>query len=180
MYVSPSFLEMLEPQCHFFNAHRPWSQLDAAGPDHAGIAALAGLKDYFEMLYDHHFEKYDLPLHTKASMISNLMNRHEASLCKLLLERLAHLPTRILGKSTMTGREANVALISENHTSARLSTLISKKGIATKHGHFYAYRIVKKMGLDPDDGVLRLSFAHYNTMDETVRLANALTDIMKA
>ncbi len=32
---------MLEPQCHFFNAYRPGSQLDAAGPDHAGIAALA-------------------------------------------------------------------------------------------------------------------------------------------
>ena len=112
-------------------------------------------------------------------MISNLMNSHEASLCKVLLERLAHLPTRIFGKSTMQGREANVALISENHTSARLSTLVGKKGIATKHGHFYAYRVIKKMGLDPDDGVLRLSFAHYNTMNETVRLMDALTDILQ-
>jgi selenocysteine lyase/cysteine desulfurase len=60
-----------------------------------------------------------------------------------------------------------------------LSTLIAKKGIATKHGHFYAYRILKKMGLDPDDGVLRLSFAHYNNMDETVRLVDALTDILE-
>ena len=112
-------------------------------------------------------------------MISNLMNSHEASLCKVLLERLAHLPTRIFGKSTMQGREANVALISENHTSAQLSTLVGKKGIATKHGHFYAYRVIKKMGLDPDDGVLRLSFAHYNTMNETVRLMDALTDILQ-
>ncbi len=179
MYVSPGFLEMLEPQCHFFNAYRPWSQLDTAGPDHAGIAALAGLGDYFEVLYDHHFEKPDLPLNIKASMVSNLMNSHETSLCKVLLERLTHLPTRIFGKNTMQGREANIALISENHTSARLSTLIGKKGIATKHGHFYAYRILKKMGLDPDDGVLRLSFAHYNTMNETVRLVNALTGILE-
>jgi selenocysteine lyase/cysteine desulfurase len=35
------------------------------------------------------------------------------------------------------------------------------------------------MGLDPDDGVLRLSFAHYNTMNETVRLVNALTIILE-
>ncbi len=179
MYVSPDFLEMLQPQCHFFNAHRPWSQLDAAGPDHAGIAALAGLGDYFEILYDHHFEKSELPLNVKASTISDLMNSHEASLCKVLLERLTDLPTRIFGKNTMQGREANIALISQNATSAQLSTLLGKRGIATKHGHFYAYRILKKMGLDPDDGVLRLSFAHYNTMKETERLVTALTDILQ-
>ncbi len=121
-----------------------------------------------------------MPLNKKASKISNLMNSHETSLCKVLLERLAQLPTRIFGKNTMQGREANIALISKNHTSAQLSNLIGKKGIATKHGHFYAYRILKKMGLDPDDGVLRLSFAHYNTMNETIRLVNALTDITRA
>ena len=174
MYVSPDFLEMLQPQCH-----RPWSQLDAAGPDHAGIAALAGLGDYFEILYDHHFEKSELPLNVKVSMISDLMNSHEASLCNVLLERLTDLPTRIFGKNTMQGREANIALISQNATSAQLSTLLGKRGIATKHGHFYAYRILKKMGLDPDDGVLRLSFAHYNTMKETERLVTALTDILQ-
>jgi selenocysteine lyase/cysteine desulfurase len=178
MYVSTGFLEMLEPQCHFFNAGRPWSKLDTAGPDHAAIAALAGLGDYFEMLYDHHFENHDVPLNKKASKVSGLMNSHETSLCKVLLKEIMQLPVRILGKNTMPGREANIALISENHPSARLSALVGKRGIATKHGHFYAYRILKKMGLDPDDGVLRLSFAHYNTMDETVRLVNALTDIL--
>jgi selenocysteine lyase/cysteine desulfurase len=130
------------------------------------------------MLYDHHFETSDLPLSKKASKISSLMHRHETSLCQALLERLAELPVRVLGKMTVIGREANVALISENQSSARLSTLIGKEGIATKHGHFYAYRILKKMGLTPEDGVLRLSFAHYNNMDETVRLIHALTGIL--
>jgi selenocysteine lyase/cysteine desulfurase len=179
MHVSPDFLEMLEPQCHFFNAYRPWSKLDAAGPDHASIAALAGLGDYFEVLYDHHFEKTDLPLNQKASKVANLMNNHETSLSRVLLKRLTQMPVRIFGKKTMQGREANIALISKNHTSAQLGTLIGKKGIATKHGHFYAYRILDRMGLDPEDGVVRLSFAHYNTMDETERLANALTDILE-
>lgn len=179
MYVSPDFLEMLEPQCHFFNADRPWSKLDAAGPDHACIAALSGLGDFFEGLHDHHFGKSDLPLNRKASMVSDLMNRHETSLCEVLLEKLVQLPVRIIGKNTLQGREANIALFSENHTSAQLSALVGKRGIATKYGHFYAYRILKKMGLDPDDGVLRLSFAHYNNMNETMRLVNALTDIFE-
>jgi selenocysteine lyase/cysteine desulfurase len=178
MYVSPGFLDMLTPQCHFFNAQKPWSKMDSSGPDHAAIAALAGLETYFETLHDHHFEKSDLSLNVKTSMVSELMNGHETSLCSILLERLANLPVRIFGKTSMQGREANIALISKHHTSAELCALMGKKGIATKNGHFYAYRILKKMGLDPDDGVVRLSFAHYNTMDETTRLINALEDIL--
>ena len=102
---------------------------------------------------------------------------HEETLCSLLLDRISKLPIRILGKTQMEGREANIALISANHTSAELSTRIGEKGIATKHGHFYAYRLLKKMGFDPDDGVLRLSFAHYNNLAETMKLAEALADI---
>ena len=174
MYVSPEFLEILEPQCHFFNRSRPWSRLDAAGPDHASIAALAGLKDYFETLYAHHFETPGLTLNKKASMVSDLMNSHELSLCETLLEALSHLPVKIFGKTTVQGREANIALVSKHHPSFQLSERIGKMGIAAKHGHFYAYRVLKKLGLDPDDGVLRLSFAHYNTKSETDRLINAL------
>lgn len=177
MYISPQFLEVLAPQCHFFNAHRPWSRLDTAGPDHAGIAALAGLGDYFTKLHDYHFGSSEKALHVKASRISDLMNRHETTLCSLLLERIAELPFRVLGKSSMTGREANIALVSDKWSSAELGARIGKKGIATKHGHFYAYRILKKMGLDPDDGVLRLSFAHYNNMAETRKLADALEEV---
>jgi selenocysteine lyase/cysteine desulfurase len=52
---------------------------------------------------------------------------------------------------------------------------MARNGIATKHGHFYAYRLIEKLGIaDPADGVLRLSFAHYNTRDETRRLIDAL------
>ncbi len=78
----------------------------------------------------------------------------------------------------MTGREANISLISKNHTSEHLCKEISQKGISAKHGHFYAYRVIDKMGLNPDDGVLRLSFAHYNTLEETMQLVDGLTDIL--
>jgi len=178
MYISPNFLKMLTPQCHFFNAYRSWSQMDSSGPDHASIAALAGLEDYFGLLHDHHFGSSDEALHTKAAKISELMIGHEETLCSLLLDRISKLPVRILGKTQMKGREANIALVSANHTSAELSARIGEKGIATKHGHFYAYRVLKKMGFDPDDGVLRLSFAHYNNLIETMKLAEALADIL--
>ncbi len=78
----------------------------------------------------------------------------------------------------MQGREANVSLISSRHSSSSLASLLAQKGIATKHGDFYAYRLLKRLGIDTDDGVLRLSFAHYTTLDETMRLVEALTAIL--
>jgi selenocysteine lyase/cysteine desulfurase len=41
-------------------------------------------------------------------------------------------------------------------------------------GDFYAGRPLKAMGVDPDKGVLRLSFVHYTTEAEVARLIEAL------
>jgi len=179
MYIAPDFMDQLAPQCHFFNINNPWSRLDAAGPDHALIAALSGIGDFFQTLYDHHFGHSDKSLNHKASKVSSIMNQHELSLCKILLEALNQLPLRIIGKSSITGREANISLISSTHSSSLLASLLAKKGIAAKNGHFYAYRVLKALGIDTDDGVLRLSFAHYNSEEDTMRLIDELTTIFR-
>jgi selenocysteine lyase/cysteine desulfurase len=180
MYVSPDFMEQLTPQCHYFNAHKPWARLDAAGPDHASIAALAGLGEYFRILHRHHFGPSDKPLNAMALEVLGLMHRHEAALAEMLLDTLRRLPVRVIGRADMNGREANVSFVSAAHSSASLAAALARKGIATKHSHFYAYRLIEKLGIaDPADGVLRLSFAHYNTQDETRRLIDALTHALE-
>jgi len=178
MYIAPDFMDQLAPQCHFFNAENPWARLDAAGPDHASIAALAGLGDFFQTLYDHHFGYSEKSLTVKVSEISIIMNQHELSLCKILIKALNQLPVRIIGKASIQGREANISLVSATHSSSLLASSLAKKGVAAKNGHFYAYRVLKALGIDTNDGVLRLSFAHYNTKDDTMRLIDALTSIL--
>jgi selenocysteine lyase/cysteine desulfurase len=37
-------------------------------------------------------------------------------------------------------------------------------------GNFYAYRLLKALGIDTEDGALRLSFVHYTSQDEVDRL----------
>lgn len=179
MYIAPDFMDQLAPQCHFFNSDNPWARLDAAGPDHALIAALAGIGDFFGTLYDHHFGFSDKSLNHKAKKVSSIMNQHELSLCKILIKALNQLPLRIIGKSSIKGREANISLISSTHSSALLASLLAKKGIAAKNGHFYAYRVLKALGIETNDGVLRLSFAHYNSKEDTMRLIDALTCIFE-
>lgn len=179
MYVKPDFHEQLTPQCHYFNEKKKWAWLDAAGPDHGAIAALAGLEELFLTYYDHHFGSSDKTLNQKTAEVSDLMNRHEMGLCKILLEGLRSLPVRIIGKSDVFGREANVAFQWPGHSSLPIAQMLAEKDISTKNGHFYAYRILKKLGMDPDDGVLRLSLAHYNTEEEITRLVDALNQFIK-
>ena len=49
--------------------------------------------------------------------------------------------------------------------------------IATRNDNFYAWRCLKHMGIDTDDGVVRISMAHYNTLDETKKVIKALETI---
>ena len=45
-------------------------------------------------------------------------------------------------------------------------------------GHFYAPRILRRMGLDPARGVLRLSFTHYTTREDVDALIDALDRVL--
>ena len=177
MYTSKDFRDQLTPQCHYFNRGYAHKLLDGAGPDHASIAALAGLGSYFSDTHQHHFGQSDLSLYEKTLQISSLMHAHETQLCKQLLDGVSQLPLRIIGRNHVQGREANIALTSDKISSAAMSQHLAKKDIAAGNGDFYATRLLGKAGIkDVDDGVLRISFSHYNTADEVDRVIDALKE----
>ncbi len=55
MVVRRELAEALPNQGHFFNADVAAKRLTPAGPDHAQVAACAGIADYVEALHAHHF-----------------------------------------------------------------------------------------------------------------------------
>ncbi len=178
MYVADDFLSELEPQCHYFNIGYPQKTLDTTGPDHAAIAALAGVGDYFSRSHQHHFGDSKASLYEKAQHVSSLMHAHETILCDQLLDGIRDLPIRILGRTQSEGREANVALTSQKHSSAKLSKALAEKDIAAGHGDFYALRLLESAGIkNTEDGVLRISMSHYNTSDDVQRVVDVLRAI---
>ena len=50
--------------------------------------------------------------------------------------------------------------------------------LATRFGHFYAPAGVEALGLEPEDGIVRVSLVHYNTHDEVQRLLSALEEVL--
>ena len=45
-------------------------------------------------------------------------------------------------------------------------------------GDFYAVRALNAMGVDPSEGVLRLSFTHYTDQSEVTALIEALDRVL--
>lgn len=176
MYTSADFRAHLTPQCHYFNRGYANKLLDGTGPDHASIAALSGLGEYFNDVHQHHFgDNSQASLFEKARQISSLMHAHETQLCNQLLNGISQLPLRIVGRDHTEGREANIALTSTKKSSAVMSQHLATKDIAAGNGNFYATRLLGKVGIsDIEDGVLRVSFSHYNTAEEVDRVIEAL------
>ena len=54
---------------------------------------------------------------------------------------------------------------------------LAQNNICAWSGHNYAYEVVKQLGIDEEQGVLRLGIAQYNTESEIDRTLQVLTDL---
>ena len=178
MYIRSQLNADLPYQGHFFNAGSPGKRFTPAGPDHAQIATVNGVMDYMEALYSHH---HDLPaaLEDQAEAVRNLFHGHEALVSQPLLDYLdEHPAVRLIGKNRSAVRAPTVSFVVDGRSSLQLGEELAKKKLGVGVGHFYAYRLVEALGLDPDDGVVRASMVHYTSPDEVDRLIAALDQLI--
>ena len=176
MVVRRTLADSLPNQAHFFNADARTKRFTPAGPDHAQIAAAAGLADYVDTLYSHHFDTNVAPA-ARARAVSDLQRSHEDKTLASLLEFLrSRNDVRILGNNhiqTPTGRVPTVAVHAARPAEA-IARELADHGIMAGAGDFYAMRTISALGCDPKEGVLRLSFVHYTTDAEVEQLMKGL------
>ena len=178
MFLSRDFNAELPSQGHFFNAGKATARFTPAGPDHAQIAAVNGVMDYLDSVASHHGFGSG-PVQARAAAVRNLMRSHETALLQPLLGFLTgHPGIRLIGKADATGRAPTVAFTAAGHRSAGLANRFAQLRLGVGVGHFYAYRLVKALGIDTDDGVVRASFVHYTSGQDVTRLIEALDSML--
>lgn len=174
MVVKKSLAERLPNQAHFFNAGNVLKRLTPAGPDHAQIAASAGIADYFDALHAHHFSD-EVDAAERGRRVHGLMAAQEKALLAPLLDYLRQRnDVRVLGPTDPAERAPTVALHPKNKPAEAVLEGLTARGIAAGVSNFYAYRLVQALGIDPETGVLRLSFVHYTAPEEIDKLIKAL------
>ncbi|MBD3663199.1 aminotransferase class V-fold PLP-dependent enzyme [Sulfitobacter sp. TSTF-M16] len=169
--------ELLPNQGHHFNGGTLHKRFTPAGPDHAQIAACAGMADYIDAFYAHHVGGDAGPA-ARADAVHGLMRAHETRLLQPLLDAMKDRNSvRLLGPDTATDRAPTVALALNTPGEKAAEDLVAH-GIIAGGGDFYAGRALDGMGVEESRGVLRLSFTHYTTADEIDKLLNALDDVL--
>ncbi|MDA0222613.1 MAG: aminotransferase class V-fold PLP-dependent enzyme [Rhodobacterales bacterium] len=163
----------LPNQGHYFNEGSLSKRFTPAGPDHAQIAACAGMIDYIDALAEHH-RGPTASATERGAQAHDLMRAHEVKLLQPLLDYLkSKNSVRLIGP-TDAGKRAPTVAVALREPGAAVAARLAKHGVMAGGGDFYGVRVIRALGEDPDHGVLRLSFVHYTTKAEINQLLNAL------
>ncbi|MDE4189904.1 aminotransferase class V-fold PLP-dependent enzyme [Phaeobacter gallaeciensis] len=177
MVIRRALGEILPNQAHYFNGDVLYKRFTPAGPDHAQVAASAGMADYIDALCDHHGGPTE-DAAARAGFVHDLMRDHEVKLLQPLLDALKDRnDLRLIGPSDAAVRAPTVA-VAVNRSGAGLAEELAGHGIMAGGGDFYAVRALSAMGVDPDQGVLRMSFTHYTSENEVTQLIEALDRVL--
>jgi cysteine desulfurase family protein (TIGR01976 family) len=169
----------LPNQGHFFNADKPGARFTPAGPDHGQIATVNGLMDYLDAVADQQGFG-GKPVQVRAAGTRDLFRQHESELLQPLLDFLSsHPKVRMLGRTRAAERAPTVAFTVEGRQSAEIASRLADAKLGVGAGNFYAYRLLKTLGIDTDDGAVRTSFVHYTSKSEVQRLIQALDGLLQ-
>jgi selenocysteine lyase/cysteine desulfurase len=188
MLIRAEFGAELPAQGHWFNAGTLYKRFTPAGPDHAQIAACAGMADYIDAVHAHHFAgaaagdgkaghgAADPAARNRA--VHDMMRAQEIEVIAPLLDYLgARNDLRLVGPRDATVRAPTVA-VDLGRAAAPVAEALGREGIACGGGDFYAVRPIEAMGIDRDKGVLRMSAAHYTSEGDVARLIAALERVL--
>lgn len=125
-----------------------------------------GIVEYFQGIRDYHDDS-----------VFDLIADHEQSLSN---ELISFLKTKksvwIIGPETGDKliRVPTISFVVENRDSESLVLDTDKHKIGIRFGDFYAARLIDELGLRKQNGVVRVSMVHYNTMQELQKLIHVL------
>ena len=183
MVVRNGLLDELPNQSHFFNDDVADKRLNPAGPDHAQVGAAGAVLDYVELLHRHHGGSVSDGLRLATAGVSARWQAHEDSLTPLLLDVLTDRDdVRLIGPATVglggLHRCPTVAFSPLAIEPAAVAHELVRRGVQTSSGHYYAARVLDGLGVDPDRGVVRLSFVHYTSRSDIDRAVDALHEVL--
>jgi len=164
---------------HFFipDEELPY-KFEVGGANHEGCAGILGLRDYLANLVgETDPQALDRPAIERAFEI---MTACELPLQARLIEYLqSRDDVRIIGPTDDgVSRVGTISFVHDSKSSAEITAAVDRSGIGIRHGHMYAYHLCEAAGLDPEDGVVRTSLVHYNTLEEIERLIEVFDAVL--
>ncbi len=180
LYGKEEILQKLPNQNHeFLNGKYPYT-INPGGPNHEELVSLIGIYDYFMKLYDYHFNDKNLNIREKIEKINKLISLHEKEIANPILEYIDNRDDLVLiGKNRINNKDRapTISFYSKQISSEKISKKLVEQKIATRNDNFYAWRCLSALGINHNDGVVRLSLTHYNSNEDVEKLLDALKKV---
>jgi cysteine desulfurase family protein (TIGR01976 family) len=107
---------------------------------------------------------------------------YERPLMQQLIDGVRRIPgvevQGITGADRLDDRVPTVSITHSHHRPSSLAQALAAQGIYVWSGHNYAYEVARYLGLDEQEGVLRIGLAHYNTAAEVDRIVHSLQRLL--
>ncbi|KAF5379396.1 hypothetical protein D9615_006656 [Tricholomella constricta] len=169
---------------HFLNYEHTAYKLQPGGPSYESAYATTGAIAYLESLAP-------APAHDLKQAFAGIA-AHEQTLVVPLLGFLTHPAQRARGVRVVgeeqpgPERVPTVSFVVVGPKRIRSRDVVGvfdrRGGIGIRFGHFYAYTLVRDLSpeIDIEDGVVRISFVHYNTVEEVNKVIEILKEVFAA
>ncbi len=175
----PTFREEFIPD-------EPPGKIEAGTFIYENVAGMDAAISYLESLGKREQSSGDgATKHSKRANLARAMQNiraYEETLSLEMLQVLHNCGATIYGlaeKSQVHGRVPTLCFNLPNVAPAKVTETLARAGIGIRDGHMYAPRLMKRLGVRLDSGVVRASLVHYNTLDEIHSFGNALLDLTK-
>jgi cysteine desulfurase family protein (TIGR01976 family) len=185
MYAKKGVLSKLNPLNLRTQQQVPPFMIETGTLHHEGIAGASAAVDFIAdigLKYGNEFDGQsgDLKANRRNQILAGLraFEKYEMTLTGYLIETI----TSNVPKATIYGplagqpRTSTVSLTYEGYTADQVAKYLGSRGLFVWGGHFYAIRLVEKLGLLDRGGLVRVGIAPYNSETELDRLIEALSD----
>ncbi|KAI0628480.1 PLP-dependent transferase [Trametes polyzona] len=180
LYVRAAALEhsLASLAHHFLKVDRKPYKIQPGGPGYELVWGCTGVPPYIRSL---------VPEGTLEAAWKTIAQHEQALLEPLLVYLRSKAPrgVRIVGdESAGLARVPTVSFVVVGERPIRSADVVkafdAKSNVGIRYGHFYAYTLVDTLSpkLDVDDGVVRISLVHYNTVEEVQRIIATLDEVL--
>ncbi|KAK6608665.1 hypothetical protein QC760_001653 [Botrytis cinerea] len=167
LYASPSALSSLKSLGHFFNPSNTLAdKLALAGSNYELTGSIPRVVEYFE------------------TQSWEAISLHEETLQKTLLQYLlSRSEIQILGEQSWDTKKrvCTISFLVQGFGSREFVEKVDEKSmgeVGIRWGMFYSNRLCKDVLGCGDQGVVRVSFVHYNSLEEVNRLIGIFDEIL--
>lgn len=176
MFGRTDALAELDGPNHFFIPRdRIPYVFELGGACHEGCAGLLGLWPYLAFLAGGN--PAAPPDRATIVRAFERMAELEGPLQRRCIDGLLDVPgIRLVGspRADIGARVPTVSFLHDRRRPSELVSLVHRAGVAIRSGHMYSHRLCEAFGISADEGVVRASAVHYNSVEEIDRLLDAL------